>query len=109
MKQTGLIDRIVEALGLDSKLSTSKWTPAKATPLSHDKDSEPPQGSFSYSSVVGMLLYMSGHLRPDIAYAVNCCAYYMFNPHLSHEKALKRIGRYLMATRDTGLVLNPSG
>ena len=61
MKQTGLIDRVVEALGLDSKLSTSKWTPAKATPLSHDKDSEPPQGSFSYSSVIGMLLYLSGH------------------------------------------------
>jgi hypothetical protein len=33
----------------------------------------------------------------------------MFNPHLSHEKALKQIGRYLMATRDKGLVLNPSG
>ena len=33
----------------------------------------------------------------------------MFNLHLSHEKALKRIGRYLKATRDKGLVLNPSG
>jgi hypothetical protein len=58
MKQTGLIDRIVEALGLDSKLSTSKWTPAKATPLTRDEDGEPPQGSFSYSSVVGTLLYL---------------------------------------------------
>ena len=33
MKQSGLIDRIIETLGLDSRLSTSKWTPAKATPL----------------------------------------------------------------------------
>jgi hypothetical protein len=41
--------------------------------------------------------------------AVNCCARYMFNPRLSHEKALKRIGRYLKATRDIGLILNPSG
>ncbi len=56
-----------------------------------------------------MLLYLSGHSRPDIAYAVNCCARYMFNPRLSHEKALKQIGRYLKATRDKGLVLNPSG
>ena len=32
MKQTGLIDRVVEALGLDSKLSISKWTPAEAMP-----------------------------------------------------------------------------
>ena len=109
LKQTGLIDRILEALGLDSKLATNKWTPAEATPLSKDEDGEGPQGAFSYSSVVGMLLYLSGHSRPDIAYAVNCCARYMFNPRLSHEKALKRIGRYLKATRDRGLVLRPTG
>ena len=66
-------------------------------------------GNFSYSSVVGMLLYLSGHSRPDIAFAVNCCARYMFCPKKSHELALKRIGRYLKATRDKGLILNPSG
>ena len=33
----------------------------------------------------------------------------MFNARLSHEEALERIGRYLKATRDKGLVLNPSG
>jgi hypothetical protein len=109
MKQTGLIDRVIEALGLDSKMATPKWTPAEGTSLTRDEDGEPPQGSFSYASVVGMLLYLSGHSRPDIAYAVNCCARYMFNPQLSHEKALKRIGRYLKATRDRGLVLKPSG
>ena len=109
MKQTGLIDRILDALGLDSKLATNKWTPAEAKPLTRDSDGEGPHGSFSYSSVVGMLLYLAGHTRPDIAYAVNCCARYMFQPRLSHEKALKRIGRYLKATRDKGLVLKPSG
>ena len=109
LKQTGLIDRVLEALGLDSKLSTGKFTPAEAKPLVRDEDGEPPSGTFSYSSVVGMLLYLAGHTRPDIAYAVNCCARYMFNPRLSHEKALKRIGRYLKATRDRGMVLKPSG
>ena len=89
MKQTGLIDRIIETLGLDSRLSNSKWTPAEATPLVRDEDGEPPHGDFSYSSVVGMLLYLSGHTRLDIAYAVNCCARYMFNPRHSHEVALK--------------------
>jgi hypothetical protein len=108
MKQTGLIDRILEALGLDSKLATNKWTPAEAKPLIRDEEGKGPQGSYSYASVVGMLLYLSGHSRPDIAYAVNCCARYMFNPRLSHEKALKRIGRYLKATRDKGLILKPS-
>ena len=109
LKQTGLIDRIVEALGLDQKMATPKWTPAEAKPLTKDEDGEMPQGSFNYSSVVGMLLYLSGHSRPDIAYAVNCCARYMFSPRLSHEKALKQIGRYLKATRNRGLVMKPTG
>jgi len=32
----------------------------------------------------------------------------MFSPKASHEKALKRIGLYLKATRDKGLILNPT-
>ena len=32
----------------------------------------------------------------------------MFAPRQSHELALKRIGRYLKATRHRGLVMNPS-
>ena len=71
MKQTGLIDRII-ALGLDLKLSTNKWTPAEAKPLTRDEDGKPCQGSFCYASVVGMMLYRGGHTRPDIVYAVNC-------------------------------------
>ena len=59
MKQMGLIDRVVESLGLDSALTTSKWIPADAILLICDEDSKPPQGSFSYAR------------------------------HLSHEKALK--------------------
>ncbi|KAL7475509.1 LOW QUALITY PROTEIN: hypothetical protein ACHAW6_001424 [Cyclotella cf. meneghiniana] len=39
-----------------------------------------------------MLLYLSGHSRPDIAYTVNCFLGYMFDLHLSHKKALKQIG-----------------
>ena len=108
MKQTGLIDRVIETLGLDLGTTSGKFTPAEAKPLVKDADGEPASGEFSYSSVVGMLLYLAGHTRPDIAYAVNCCARYMFCPKKSHELALKRIGRYLKATQNRGLVLKPS-
>lgn len=105
LKQTGLIDRVIETLGLDIGTSSGKFTPAEAKPLVKDVAGDPALGDFSYSSVVGMLLYLAGHTRPDIAYAVNCCARCMFCPRRSHELALKRIGRYLMATCDRGLVL----
>lgn len=107
LKQEGLIDRVCEALGLDSN-ATNKWTPAESTPLVRDENGEAFSEEFNYSSVIGMLLYLSGHSRPDIAYAVNCAARYMFSPRAIHEKAVKRIGRYLKATRSRGLVLNPS-
>ncbi len=57
-------------------------------------------GAFSYSSVVGMLLYLSGHTLPNITFAVNCCSRYMFCPKHSHELALKQIVCYLKQTPD---------
>jgi hypothetical protein len=65
-------------------------------------------GAFSYSSVVGMLLYLSGHTLPNITFAVNCCSRYMFCPKHSHELALKQIVCYLKQTPDWGMVMNPS-
>ena len=74
-------------------------------PLTKDLDGDPPQEAFSYASVIRMLLYLSGHSRPDISYSVSCAARFAFCPRRSHELALKLIGRYLLATRDKGLVL----
>ena len=84
MKQTGLIERVVEALGLDDGYARGKHTPAKTKPLVKDEDGVAAVEGFSYRSVVGMLLYLSGHTQPDITYAVNCCARYMFCPKHSH-------------------------
>ena len=62
----------------------------------------------AYSSVMGMLLYLSRHTCPDITFAVNCCARYMFCPKHSHELALKCMGSYLKQTPNRGMVMNPS-
>ena len=80
MKQVGLIDRVIETLGLDDGMANGKFTPAESTPLVKDSDGEAACGSFSYSSVVGMLLFLSGHTHPDIACGLNCCTSYMFCP-----------------------------
>ena len=108
MKQEGLTLCIIEAMGLDVGTVTPKWTPAETAPLVKDSERAPATGAFSSNSVVGMLLYLSGHTRPDIAYAVNCAARYMFCPKKSHEEALKWIGRYLKVTRNRGLIIKPS-
>ena len=63
---------------------------------------------FSYSSVVGMIIYLSCHTFPDIAIDVNYCARYMFSTNRSHELSLKRLVGYLKNTQEPGLVLYPN-
>jgi len=84
----GMIKRIIKALGLDDG-AIGKFIPSESKPLVKDINGDLASGAFSYSSVVGMLLYLSGHTRPDITFAVNCCARYMFCPKHLHELALK--------------------
>eukprot|EP00956_Cyclotella_meneghiniana_P018181 scaffold30080_cov40-Cyclotella_meneghiniana.AAC.1 len=93
---------------MDSVYTTKKDTPAEASPLPKDSDGEPADPTFPYASIIGMLLYLSGHSRPDIAFAVHQCARYTFKPTKRHVAALKRIGRYLKGTKSRGLILNPS-
>jgi hypothetical protein len=100
LKQTGLTGRIITTLGLDGSLSTRLSTPAEVGPLPKDVNGEPAVGNINYAAVVGMLLYLSGHSRPDIAFAVHQVARYTFKPTRRHEQALIRIGRYLKGTRD---------
>jgi hypothetical protein len=76
--------------------------------LVKDADREGTHGGFSNSSIIGMLFHLHGHTCPSIAYAVNCCARYIFFPKCSHELALKCIERYLKQTLDLGTVMNPS-
>ena len=50
---------------------------------------------------------MQGTTRPDIAMATHECARSNNDPHLLHEQAVKRIGRYLLNTRDKGMIYRP--
>ena len=55
-----------------------------------------------YRSMIGSLLYLTAS-RPDIMFSVCMCARYQANPKESHEKAVKRILRYLRYTPSFGL------
>ncbi|KAL7479591.1 hypothetical protein ACHAW6_005324 [Cyclotella cf. meneghiniana] len=74
LTQAGLTKQIVEALGLCPTTSTAISTPAKVAPLLQIVNSDPASGHFNYAAIIGMLLYLSGHSRPDIAFPVHQCA-----------------------------------
>jgi hypothetical protein len=56
LKQTGLIDRVIETRGLDISTTSGKFTPAVVKPLVKDANGEPALVDFTYNEVVGMLL-----------------------------------------------------
>jgi hypothetical protein len=59
--------------------------------------------------VIGKLNYLEKSTRPELAYAVHQCVRYCNSPKASHGEAIKRIGRYLTATRAQGLKITPTG
>ena len=108
MTQEGLIDRIIEAMGLDVDHSTPKSTPYLKAHLTKYLDGDSCSEYFSYASIVGMRLYLSGYSCPNISYSVNQVARFTFYPKRSHKEGLKLIGRYLLGTRNKGLEINPT-
>ena len=109
MSQPGLIDRILETLDLTN--AAPKETPVTAActaPLGKCVDAPGPSGTMNYRSVVGMLMYLVGNTRPDCSFATHQCARFSHAPKLPHEVAVKRIGRYLLGTREGGIILRPS-
>ena len=106
LTQEGLIDRVIKAAGLED--CNPDQSPAAVENLGSDPEGEPFDGSFDYASVVGMLMYLAGNSRPEIAYAVHSVAKYTHAPKQSHGKAVKWIVHYLKGTATDGLILSPS-
>ena len=106
MTQKGLINKIIAATNMEG--CNPKHTPALKAALGLDPDGAPMSESWSYPSVIGMLLYLSTNTRPDIAFAVSQVARYSHNPKQSHAAAVKHLVRYLSKTKDNGIIVKPS-
>jgi hypothetical protein len=105
LSQPHLVQQIIKAVNLtDSRLHDTPAEPGKA--LGKDLEGEHRFYSWSYRSVIGMLNYLCG-TRPDILFSVHQCAHFCSDPRLSHEKAVKRIVRYLKRTSNEGIILRP--
>ncbi|KAI2500410.1 hypothetical protein MHU86_14081 [Fragilaria crotonensis] len=107
LTQKGLIQKIKEATGMSD--SNYNWTPAAQAALGIDPDGSPMTETWSYRSIVGMLLYLSTNTRPDIAFAVSQVARFCHNPKRSHASAVKTLVRYLHRTSDMGMIVKPTG
>ena len=108
LTQLQLINSIIKNLHLQSGPNTKK-TPVIPNNLLH-KDTDGPDMTpeFHYCSVIGKINFLGENTRPDISVSVHQCARFSERPKRCHAEAVKRIGRYLLATRDKGLLIRPN-
>ena len=106
LSQTGLINRVLADFGLTDSTST-KVTPA-AEILAPHKPSAPFSDSHNYRSVLGKIMYLSSNTRCELSMANHQCARFFIDPRTPHGIALRRIGRYLLGTRDKGMIAKPT-
>ena len=85
MTQKGLTKRIIEALRIEDLPAVD--TPATGV-LGKDPDDDPPNCTFNYASVIGMLWCLCGHSCCDLGFAVSQGARFSIAPKCSHELAL---------------------
>ena len=102
LTQPAFIERIIEQVGLKDERMHD--TPAD-TILGRDEEGQERKTDFHYRSVIGQLNYLAATTRPEIQFAVHQCARFSQDPKMSHEKAVKRIVRYLKRTKEKGLKL----
>ena len=100
MTQTGLIKKVLAAAKMED--CNPAKTPARPECVGLDPDGMVMKESWSYRSIVGMLLYLATNTRPDIAFAVSQVARFNHDPKQSHASAVKIILRYLKGTMDQG-------
>jgi hypothetical protein len=97
MKQPAFIDRIITQCNLKDK----RMHDASADEILHrDEDGQERKTEFHYRWIIGQLNYLAATTRPEIFFAVHQSARFCDNPKMSHEKAVKRIIRYLKRTKD---------
>jgi transposase InsO family protein len=103
-------ENLVKEFQLEKAVSRSSVPMAEGTKLNKfdeettDDELLNDEMKTKYQTLVGSLLYLANHTRPDLAASANICSRYMGCPTKSHWDAALQIGRYVAATVDYGIV-----
>jgi hypothetical protein len=108
ISQPQIIDSIIAEVPIASHLK-NKSTPADVTKqVIRDVDAPKFNNRFHYRRVIGKLNYLEKGSRPEISYATHMCARFCEDPREPHAAAVEHLVRYLKATRDKGIILDPN-
>lgn len=102
-----LIDDIINDMGFKENTKGKAIPALSSSILQGDEKGKPHDEAWEYQSIIGKLNFLEKSMRMDLAYAVHQAARFSSAPKVSHSAALRQIVRYLIATRDKGLILKP--
>lgn len=94
-----------------AKRVLSRIEMVECTPVMTPSDPNQPMCSFEnsesskfpYRELIGSLMYLAVATRPDIAHAVGIVSRYLEKPTTTHERAAKRILKYIKGTINFGI------
>ena len=101
--QPHLIDNILNDLGLKHAKEGKETPAASSRILTRNDDGVDHNKSFHYRSVIRKLNYLEKPTRPDISFVTHQCARFAAEPHKSHTRAVRWLGRYLLHSRKKGM------
>jgi hypothetical protein len=105
LRQPHLIQQILDKVGMLPQSKTKDKAAPTSTILQWDLDGSPFQEKWDYRCIIGKLNFLEKSTRPEIAYAVHQCARFVSNPREFHANAVKYLCRYLLGTKDAGIIL----
>jgi Reverse transcriptase (RNA-dependent DNA polymerase) len=107
MSQPRFIDSIARCFNIQA--GRSIITPMDPTIDLHTSTESNNIIDIPYALLIGCLNYCALFTRPDIAYATNKCAQFTSNPTIHHWDAIQRIVKYLIQTKDKGILYQKEG
>lgn len=112
INQENYIKRIIRKFNLQD--TKPKEIPADACSKLHkgqtpaSKEEIQDMATVPYREAVGSLMFLAVVSRPDIIYAVSQVSRFLCNPGREHWNAVKRIFKYLQATKEYGIFYSGS-
>jgi hypothetical protein len=83
-----LLPQLIVDTSLNINHLPNKRTHVKLVVLASNPEGEQPNGTFSYSLVLGMMGYLQAYSLLDISFAVAQCARFAHSPKRVHGQAL---------------------
>lgn len=93
----------LEKFGMEKAKAVTTPMISQETDLKDNSVKMEKREKYPYREAVGSLLYVTNKCRPDLSYSVNYCSRKMEKPTDQDVVNVKRIFRYLVATKEEGI------